>query len=80
MYNTINEWTKRNMINHIKKNFTGQSFGNFPDNGQFHLHGHTHKKSEDKILLKQFEVGIRANSFRPVNISELESWISKYGK
>ncbi len=52
----------------------------FPNNGQFHLHGHTHKEPAERILLKQFDCGVRANAYRPVNISELESWISRYGK
>ena len=44
--------------------------------GQFHLHGHTHSKPENKILGRQFDVGVRANSCLPVSISKIESWIS----
>lgn len=48
------------------------------DSGHFHLHGHTHKKPEERTLLRQFDVGVRANNYRPVNISVIESWISNY--
>lgn len=51
------------------------SFTNF---GQFHLHGHTHKKPNERTLLKQFDVGVVANNYTPVNISLIESWISNY--
>jgi len=46
------------------------------DNGQFHLHGHVHSKSENKILNRQFDVGVRANNYTPVNISAIERWIA----
>lgn len=52
----------------------------WPDMGQFHLHGHTHKKPEERILNKQFDVGVRANGYKPVNISVIESWIATYGR
>lgn len=56
----------------------------FADEGQFHLHGHIHssphKDKSEKILGKQFDVGVVANKYRPVSISEIESWIAKYGK
>lgn len=46
------------------------------DFGQFHLHGHTHKGPEERILGRQWDVGVRANSFRPVSISQVEKWIN----
>lgn len=49
--------------------------------GQFHLHGHIHSPNSGKsvkILDKQRDVGVVANNYRPVSISEIESWISKY--
>lgn len=52
----------------------------WPDMGQFHLHGHTHKAPEERILAKQFDVGVPANKYRPVNISAIESWIATYGR
>ncbi len=52
----------------------------FHDHGQFHLHGHIHSKPSDKILEKQFDVGVRANNYRPVSLSEIESWIANYNK
>lgn len=48
-----------------------------PDYGQFHMHGHTHKPPEERILDRQFDVGVRANGYRPVSISAIESWVSK---
>lgn len=53
------------------------------DHGQFHLHGHIHSPNHGKsqrILGKQFDVGVPANKYRPVSISEIESWIAKYGR
>lgn len=51
-----------------------------PDWGQFHLHGHTHKTPEERILDRQFDVGVRANGYRPVSTSQIESWIVKHGR
>lgn len=53
------------------------------DEGQFHLHGHIHSPNggkSERILGKQFDVGVVANKYRPVSISEIESWITKYGR
>lgn len=53
------------------------------DSGQFHLHGHIHSPNAGKskrILNKQFDIGVVANGYRPVSISEIESWIAKYGR
>lgn len=50
------------------------------DFGQYHLHGHTHKGPEERILDRQMDVGVRANDFRPVSISTIESWIAKREK
>lgn len=55
----------------------------FPDFGQFHLHGHIHSPNDgksQKILRKQMDVGVDANNYRPVSISQIESWITKYGR
>ncbi len=52
-----------------------------PNEGQFHLHGHIHSPNSgrsQKILDKQFDVGVPANKYRPVSISEIESWIALY--
>ena len=49
------------------------------DEGQFHLHGHIHSPNggkSQKILGRQFDVGVDANSYTPVSISTIESWIS----
>lgn len=53
------------------------------DRGQFHLHGHIHSPNSgksQKILGKQYDVGVPANNYRPVSISQIESWIAKYGR
>lgn len=49
--------------------------------GQFHLHGHIHSPNggkSQKILDKQYDVGVVSSKYRPVSISEIESWISTY--
>jgi calcineurin-like phosphoesterase family protein len=49
--------------------------------GQFHLHGHIHSPNSGKsvkILDKQYDVGVPANNYRPVSISEIESFIARY--
>lgn len=54
-----------------------------PDWGQFHLHGHIHSPNggkSQKILGRQYDVGVDANKYRPVSSSEIESWIAKYLK
>lgn len=54
------------------------------DEGQFHLHGHIHSRKDkpesEKILDKQYDVGVTANNFTPVSISQIESWIANYGR
>lgn len=44
----------------------------------FHLHGHIHSDGVDKPRStdRQFDVGVRANKYRPVSISEIEAWIA----
>jgi calcineurin-like phosphoesterase family protein len=54
-----------------------------PDEGQFHLHGHIHSPNggkSQKILGRQYDVGVVGNGYRPVSISQIESWIAKYGR
>lgn len=46
----------------------------------FHLHGHVHSSPEEKILGRQFDVGVKANDYNPVSIRTIESWIGKYRK
>lgn len=48
--------------------------------GQYHIHGHIHSPNggkSQKILGRQFDVGVVANNYRPVSISVIESWIAK---
>jgi len=49
------------------------------NHGQFHLHGHIHSPNggkSQKILGRQYDVGVDANDYRPVSISQIESWIA----
>lgn len=51
-----------------------------PNEGQFHLHGHIHSPNSgksQKILGRQYDVGVVANNYRPVPIAEIESWVAK---
>lgn len=54
------------------------------DDGQFHLHGHIHSRKDkpqsQKILDKQYDVGVTANNYTPVSISQIESWVTTYGR
>lgn len=71
----------------MRENATGQRDGeawhgeyrhqrySIPDWGQYHLHGHTHKTPKEKILDRQWDVGVRANNYTPVSLSQIESWI-----
>lgn len=48
------------------------------NNGQFHLHGHIHSPNggkSEKILNRQYDVGVDANNYTPISISVIESWI-----
>lgn len=48
--------------------------------GQFHLHGHVHSPNNGRskrIEGRQFDIGVVANRYTPVSISEIESFISK---
>lgn len=55
----------------------------FPDFGQFHLHGHIHSgPSNNKLRIdgRQMDVGVVANKYKPVSLSDVESWIFNYKK
>lgn len=49
--------------------------------GHFHLHGHIHSRKNktisQKILGRQYDVGVTANNYTPVSDSQIESWIFK---
>lgn len=50
---------------------------------QFHLHGHIHSPNNGqskRIEGRQFDVGVDANNYRPVSISQIESFIANYNK
>lgn len=50
-----------------------------PDFGQFHLHGHIHSPNKGRsvrVLGKQMDVGVVANNYTPVSLSQVESWIA----
>lgn len=48
----------------------------------YHLHGHIHSDGKVKQTRtdRQFDVGVRANKYKPVSIGEIESWISLSNK
>ncbi len=54
------------------------------DEGQFHGHGHIHSRKDkivsQKILDKQFDMGVTANNYTPVSWSQWESFIANYLK
>jgi calcineurin-like phosphoesterase family protein len=53
----------------------------FPDEGQYLLHGHIHSGPHNKkkrIDGRQFDVGVAANGYKPVSISQVNSWIFKH--
>lgn len=58
--------------------FKNQKFTSRDLTVDFHLHGHIHSDGVKKITRtdRQFDVGVRANKYRPVSISEIESWIT----
>jgi calcineurin-like phosphoesterase family protein len=50
------------------------------NHGQFHLHGHVHSPNSGKskrIEGRQMDVGVVANNYTPVSISQVESWITQ---
>ena len=52
----------------------------FENDNQFHLSGHIHSPNGGKsktIDGRQMDVGVCGNSYRPVHISKVESWIMK---
>jgi calcineurin-like phosphoesterase family protein len=56
-----------------------QMFTSYDYTVDFHLHGHIHSGPETKDMKprttdRQFDVGVRANGYRPVSISQIESW------
>lgn len=55
----------------------------FPDFGQYHLHGHIHSRKGNGKLIKdgrQFDVGVPGNNYRPVSLSDVQSWIHQHKK
>jgi len=54
-----------------------------PGESDFHLHGHIHSPNHGKstrIQGSQMDVGVAANEYRPVSISQVESWITNHLK
>lgn len=48
-----------------------------PDFGQYHLHGHTHKRPGNDVKSgRQWDIGVVGNNYRPVSSSQIESWIA----
>lgn len=51
-----------------------------PDFGQYHLSGHLHSKKGETIVDRQMDVGVPGNDYRPVSLSQIESWIALHKK
>lgn len=61
------------------KEFKYADLYSVPNRGQFHLHGHIHSPNDGKstkILGRQYDVGVVANKYTPVSMSQIESWIA----
>lgn len=50
------------------------------NHGQFHFHGHTHKKPKERFLGRQCDVGVVANNYFPFSLGMAESFIMKTKK
>lgn len=54
------------------------------DEGQYHLHGHIHSRKDklqsQKILQKQYDIGVVGNKYSPVSLPTIESWVLTYGR
>ncbi len=53
------------------------------DNGQYHLHGHIHSgpaNDKPRSTYNQYDIGVAANSYRPVSYNQIESWIASNEK
>jgi calcineurin-like phosphoesterase family protein len=78
--------TEQEKRNNPPENWHGETrekhrMSSMTDEGQFHLHGHIHstdwKTQSQKILGKQFDVGVTANNYTPVSWSTIVSWVMK---
>lgn len=76
----------KNAHKHPFENWHGESrpkhqMATVTNEGQFHLHGHIHSRKDkpesQKILGRQFDVGVPANNYAPVSWSQIESFIMK---
>ncbi len=59
--------------------FKNQRFTNYDLTVDYHLHGHCHARGDNGKIIKtdrQFDIGCPGNKFRPVSLSEVESWIA----
>lgn len=59
--------------------FKNQMFTSYDTTVDYHLHGHIHSgpaNKKEKYTERQYDIGAPANKYRPVSISEIESWIS----
>ena len=65
-------------INHMHEALIARYNATVPENG--HIHSRKDKKISQKILDRQYDVGVPANNYTPVSMSQIESWIAKYGK
>jgi len=75
----IEEGSQRKLVEDGESWHNESKFEKFstPDYGQYHVHGHCHLERKFRIRDRQFDVGVRANKYKPVPMSEIESWIGK---
>jgi len=63
--------------------FKNQRFTSYDMTVDYHLSGHIHSGphcNKKRTLLNQFDIGVAANSYRPVSLSVIESWINQVQK
>jgi calcineurin-like phosphoesterase family protein len=73
------------MRNHVPgENWHGESRHrqySLDNRNSFALHGHLHSQNIDGKMVKQnkqWDIGVVGNSYRPVSIGQVESWITNY--
>jgi len=50
------------------------------DRGQFHVHGHSHKKIKklgEVFTHNQYDIGVCGNEYKPVSMKQIMSWIDR---
>jgi len=79
---TSNMRTSREGEQYFGDNWHGETRPKFSpfrleNNGQFHLHGHTHKGKDEAILGRQYDIGVCGNDWKPVTEKQLIHWVMR---